>query len=129
MRMKRVYERIGRMLPARALYVYCFMAATIGRTWNVPIRLLQKWKPTRDLAAQLMAFDSYEIYPFYVLHTDLFDWIGTPLNRYYTLEEVRSFYIGGPFDRVEVQNAEPQWRVFARKALASGFKFSFESIA
>ena len=118
MSMKKSYERIGRMLPPRALYVYCFLAAAIGRMWNVPLRLLQNWELTRSLANRWMAFDSYEMYPFYVLHTDLFDWIGTPLNRYYTLDEVRSFYVGGPFDRVEVQEADPQWRVFARKILA-----------
>jgi SAM-dependent methyltransferase len=124
---KGAYENLGRMLPSRALYAYCFAAAAIGRTWNVPMRLLQKWKPTRSLATKLIAFDSYEIYPFYMLHTDLFDWIGTPLNRYYTLDDVRSFYIDGPFDRVEIQEAEPQWRVFARKALDSGSKFLFNS--
>jgi SAM-dependent methyltransferase/uncharacterized protein YbaR (Trm112 family) len=128
MSMKKAYERIGRMLPARGLYAYCFLAAAIGRTWNVPWRLLQKWESTRSLANRWMAFDSYEIYPFYVLHTDLFDWIGTPLNRYYTLDDIRSFYIGGPFDCVEIQEADPQWRVFARKAPASGLKFSFDGI-
>ena len=92
--------------------------------WNVPLRLLQKWELTRRLANRWVAFDSYEKYPFYVLHTDLFDWIGTLFNRDHTLDEVRSFYVGGPFDRVEVQEADPQWRVFARKTPALGFKFS-----
>ena len=124
---KRAYERVGRMLPPPALYAYCFMAAAIGRMCNVPMRFLQRFGVTRRLGTQLIAFDSYEIYPFYVLHADLFDWIGTPLNRYYTLDEVRSFYIGGPFDQVEIQEAEPQWRAFARKATDSGPKFLFDS--
>lgn len=122
---KAIYERVGRMLPPRALYAYCLIAAAIGRMWNIPLRWLVRWELTRSVATRLMAFDRYEMYPFYVLHTDLFDWIGTPLNRYYTLDELRSFYVGGPFDRVEIQEAHPQWRVFARKA-ASGCKFSFE---
>jgi SAM-dependent methyltransferase len=112
---RRSYERIGRRLPRPALYACCYVTAVSARMWNVPLHIMQRWGPTRRLATQLIAFRSYEIYPLYVLHTDLFDWIGTPLNRYYTLDEVRSFYTGGPYDRVEIQEAQPQWRVFARK--------------
>lgn len=120
---KRIFERIGRKLPPPVLYAYCFGAAAIGRTWNVPMRFLQRWGPTHGLATQIIAFKSYESYPFYVLHTDLFDWIGTPLNRFYTIDEVQSFYIGGPFDRVEILEAQPQWRVFARKAVIPEAKY------
>lgn len=116
---RHLYERIGRMLPRKTLVAYCYIAAALGRTWNVPMRMLKRWGPTRRVGEVLSVFKTYEIYPFYVLHTDLFDWIGTPLNRYYTVEEVQSLFTGGPLDRVEIREEDPQWRVFARKAATS----------
>jgi SAM-dependent methyltransferase/uncharacterized protein YbaR (Trm112 family) len=115
---RELYERIGRKLSPRALNAYCFGAAAIGRGWNAPLRLLQRWKPTSGLGKRLIAFKSYETYPFYVLHTDLFDWIGTPLNRYYTRDEVAELFASESFENVELL-ADPEWRVFARKAGAS----------
>jgi len=113
------YERIGRQLTPRLLSAYCFAAAAIGRTWNVTVRPLQRWGPTRGLGHKLIAFKSYEMYPFYVLHTDLFDWIGTPLNRYYTRQEARALFAPESFEKVELLK-DPEWRIFARKARGFG---------
>lgn len=61
-----------------------------------------------------MSLAVYADYPLYVLHTDLFDWIATPINRFYEREEVEAFFANRDFESVQVLD-NPEWRAFGRR--------------
>lgn len=114
---ERLLRPLSRRLPYPALQAWCFTLALAGRVLlNYPFYLLRRVPATRKLAKR-MSLAMYADYPLYVLQTDLFDWIATPVNRYYERTEVARFYAGRGFESVEILD-DPGWRAFGRKSAA-----------
>ncbi len=113
---ERILRPYSRRLPFPLLKTWCFIMAAVGRVcFNYPYYLARRIPATRDLAAKL-SLAMYADYPFYVLHTDLFDWIATPVNRYYERWEVERFFANRGFESVDVFD-DPGWRAFGKKAI------------
>jgi len=105
---------LSRKLPPPALRAWCWVMAAAGRVlFHAPGTVLSAIPATRSLA-QRLPLAMYRGCPMYVLHTDLFDWISTPVNRYYDASSVEGFFSRNAFENVEVLG-DPGWRAFGRK--------------
>jgi len=109
-----VYRKIGHSLPRALLFYYSLAYAVVGRLlFNIPYKVLSRLPGLRS-RLENMPLRYYADYPLYVLHTDIYDWVATPLSRHYDLQELQQMFGCLPFAHVEYRR-NPEWRVFAWK--------------
>lgn len=109
-----VYRPIGRLLPGKLLFYYTLGFALIGKViFNIPYKILSRL-PGLDNRLENIPLRYYADYPLYVLHTDVYDWVATPLSHLYDLYELKRIFDCLPFKRIDY-GRNPEWRVFAWK--------------
>jgi len=76
-------------MPRRMLYYICYIPASIYHSSNMLYHFFN------DLGmkgiANKMPFKNYARFPFMVKHADSYDLLGTPVNNYYSMEEVEKW--------------------------------------
>ncbi len=94
---------ISTRLPLRILNVLALgLAAAHWLLWIAPFKLLTHMGATR--LASRIPFAFYARYPFRALHTDWFDGLSVPLQRYYRPEEVAEWYREAGHERVRIDD-------------------------
>jgi SAM-dependent methyltransferase len=111
---EKMYRKVGRLLPHWLLNYYTLGYAVAGRIlFNIPYKILSRLAFLHD-RLENMPLRYYADYPLYVLHTDIYDWVATPLSHHYDLEELEQIFVHLPFQSIEYRR-NPEWRVFAWK--------------
>jgi hypothetical protein len=101
-------------MPKRLLYCFCHLPAILYHTSNQFYRLFNKIG-ARALAER-MPFKNYAKFPFRVKLTDAYDFLGTPVNNYYTKEECQQWAEDANLRDVSVTSLGGRsWRVFGKK--------------
>lgn len=108
-------RRVTRRLPHRLLYHLCYIPAGIYQICNDIYRALKRHKSTEGLAEKI-PFKGYAKFPFQVKHADAFDLLATPVNNYYTREEVREWLRDSGLRKTWITSIEGKsWRAFGVK--------------
>jgi SAM-dependent methyltransferase/uncharacterized protein YbaR (Trm112 family) len=85
-------REITKRIPHRMLYYLCFLPASIYHFGlNVPYNILNRYDLTKNFAERIPAKD-YAKFPFRVKVADAFDLLATPINNYYTREELSEWF-------------------------------------
>ncbi len=109
-------RQVTRRLPHRLLYNLCYLPAGIYQICNDIYKALEKHKATRGIAEKI-PFKGYAKFPFRVKHADSFDLLATPVNNYYTREEVREWLRDSGLKKTWITSIEGKsWRAFGVKA-------------
>lgn len=110
-----VIRRITRKLPHGLLYYLCYIPAGIYQINNDIYNSLRKHKSTRGLAEKT-PFRGYAKFPFRVKHADAFDLLATPVNNYYTREEVEEWLRDSGLSKTRITGIDGRsWRAFGVK--------------
>ena len=108
-------RQMTKRLPYRLLYYLCYLPAGIYQISNDIYNSLKRHKATRGLAEKI-PFRGYAKFPFQVKHADAFDLLATPVNNYYTREEVREWLREAKLKKTWVTSiGGKSWRVFGIK--------------
>lgn len=96
-----VMRAISTRLPLRLLNAATLgLAAAHWLMWIAPFKALTRIGATR--LAGRVPFAFYARYPFRALHTDWFDGLSVPLQRYYRRDEIADWYREAGHDRVRI---------------------------
>jgi SAM-dependent methyltransferase len=76
-------------MPQRMLYYACYFPAMVYHSFNMAYHFLNDLG-LKGLASR-MPFKSYARFPFMVKHADSYDLLGTPVNNYYSREDVEKW--------------------------------------
>jgi SAM-dependent methyltransferase len=108
-------RRLTVRMPQRMLYYLCYVPAALYHFSNGLHNLLKRWGPTSGLAGSL-PFKNYAGYPFGVKLADAYDFLGTPVNNYYTREECEEWARDAGLKDVSVTSLKGRsWRIFGSK--------------
>ncbi len=108
-------RRVTRRLPHRLLYRLCYLPAGVYQIFNDIYSTLGSHRTTRGLAERI-PFKGYAKFPFRVKHADAFDLLATPVNNYYTGEEVRGWLRDSGLRKTRITSIEGKsWRAFGVK--------------
>lgn len=92
---------ISTRMPLRLLNVATLgLAAAHWLLWIAPFKIFTRMGATR--LANRIPFAFYARYPFRTLHTDWFDGLSVPLQRYYRREEIAEWYREAGHERVRI---------------------------
>lgn len=109
-------RQVTKRLPHRLLYHFCYLPAGVYQIFNDIYKALRNHKTTRNLA-EIMPFKGYAKFPFRVKHADAFDLLATPVNNYYTREDVSEWLRDSGLKKTWITSIEGKsWRAFGVKA-------------
>jgi len=110
-----VIRRITTRTPHRVLYYLCYAPASVYHLSNMVYKFLGRHKSTSGIA-RLMPFRGYARFPFRVKHADAFDLLATPINNYYTKQDVEKWSRDAGLKDVTITSLEGRsWRLFGKK--------------
>jgi SAM-dependent methyltransferase/uncharacterized protein YbaR (Trm112 family) len=106
-------------MPARMLYYVCYIPAAAYHSFNILFNIFNTLGLKR--LANKMPFKNYARFPFMVKHADSYDLLGTPVNNYYSKEDVEKWLEDAKLKDTWVsQMGGWSWRAYgAKKAQAS----------
>ncbi len=101
-------------MPQRMLYYFCYIPAILYHTLNKLYRLLG-WFGASGLAERI-PFKNYAKFPFRVKLADAYDFLGTPINNYYSREECEQWIKDENLRKSSVTSLGGRsWRLFGTK--------------
>jgi uncharacterized protein YbaR (Trm112 family)/SAM-dependent methyltransferase len=101
-------------MPQRMLYYFCYLPALLYHTSNQAYKLLNRIGAS-SLAGK-MPFKNYAKFPFRVKLADSYDFLGTPINNYYTKGECEKWISDAKLKEANVTSLGGRsWRLFGRK--------------
>jgi SAM-dependent methyltransferase/uncharacterized protein YbaR (Trm112 family) len=101
-------------IPQRMLYYFCYLPAILYHTANQLYKFLNRIG-ARSLAGRV-PFRNYAKFPFRVKLADAYDFLGTPVNNYYTKEECEQWLRDAGLKNPSVTSLGGRsWRLFGRK--------------
>ncbi len=107
-------RKIAVRMPQRMLYYFCYVPACIYHFTNIVYNMLNKIG-ARRLSSRL-PFKNYARFPFRVKLADAYDFLGTPINNYYTKEESEGWARSANLRDISVTSLGGRsWRIFAKK--------------
>ena len=107
-------RRMTVSMPQRMLYYFCYLPASLYHSTNLVYNALRK-AGLKGLAEKL-PFKNYAKFPFRVKLADAYDFLGTPVNNYYTREECERWAKDARLKNVSVTSLGGRsWRIFGTK--------------
>ena len=101
-------------MPRRMLYYLCYIPASVYHSSNMLYHFFNDLG-MKGLAGK-MPFKSYARFPFMVKHADSYDLLGTPVNNYYTKEDVEKWLRDAKLEDTWIsQIGGWSWRAFGVK--------------
>ncbi len=101
-------------MPRRMLYYLCYLPAGLYHTANIFYRVLKRMGA--GSIAERIPFRNYAKFPFRVKLADAYDFLGTPINNYYTMAECEKWARDAKLKETSVTSLGGRsWRVFGRK--------------
>ncbi len=101
-------------MPQRLLYYFCYLPATLYHSMNGVHKILKR--VGANGLAEKLPFKNYAKFPFRVKLADSYDFLGTPINTYYTKEEAMQWAKNAGLRDISVTSLGGRsWRVFGRK--------------
>jgi SAM-dependent methyltransferase/uncharacterized protein YbaR (Trm112 family) len=101
-------------MPQRMLYYFCYLPASLYHASNLLYRALRRLGAAGT--AEKIPFKNYAKFPFRVKLADSYDFLGTPINTYYTKEEATQWAKNAGLRDISVTSLGGRsWRVFGRK--------------
>jgi SAM-dependent methyltransferase len=112
--LERTIRKITVNMPKRLLYYFCYLPAALYQTANILYRFLKRIG--EESLAERIPFRNYARFPFRVKLADAYDFLGTPINNYYTREECEKWTRDAKLRDVSVTSLGGRsWRIFGRK--------------
>ena len=110
-----IIRKITTRMPHRLLYFFCYFPAGVYHLFNIIYNFLHKRKYTCKIS-KYVPFKGYAKFPLKVKHADAFDLLATPINNYYTREEVGKWARDAGLKNVSITSMEGKsWRLFGNK--------------
>lgn len=107
-------RKIAVRMPQRMLYYFCYLPAALYHTANQLYKALDRLG-AKSLAEK-MPFKNYAKFPFRVKLADAYDFLGTPINNYYTREECEKWAKDAKLKDISVTSLGGRsWRIFGKK--------------
>jgi len=102
-------------MPQKLLYYFCYIPAGVYHFSNGLYNFFSRFKSTTGLAKKL-PFKNYARFPFRVKLADAYDFLGTPVNNYYTREDCEEWAaVSGLRDTSVVSLGGRSWKIFGKK--------------
>jgi SAM-dependent methyltransferase len=109
-----VLRKATTRMPHRMLYCFCYLPAAAYHSFNGAYRLFNALG-LKGIADR-MPFRNYARFPFMVKHADSFDLLGTPVNNYYSREDVEEWLRDARLrDTWVTQMGGWSWRAFGKR--------------
>jgi len=107
-------RKIAVKMPQKMLYYFCYLPAILYHTTNQLYHIFRKIG-ANGLAKKL-PFKNYTKFPFRVKLADTYDFLGTPINNYYTKEESEQWAKNAKLRNISVTSLGGRsWRIFGKK--------------
>jgi len=95
-----------------ALYVITYLAAIFARVFlNYPAKLAKYLRLTK----RNFPYQYYCKYPFRVLHANLFDVLSVPSTKYYSRQQLETWFTAKGLTIMELKHAVSGWTIYGRK--------------
>jgi len=102
-------------LPRQLLYYFCYLPASLYHGTNLMYHLFNSNRLTRGIAG-ILPFKNYAKFPFKVKHADAYDFLGTPVNNYYSKEDCKRWAENARLRNVKITDISGRsWRIFGKK--------------
>lgn len=107
-------RKVAVRMPQRMLYYFCYLPATLYHSSNLLYKALMK--AGASMVAEKLPFKNYAKFPFRVKLADAYDFLGTPVNNYYTKEEALQWARKAKLKDISVTSLSGRsWRIFGKK--------------
>ena len=110
-----IIRKVTTRMPHRMLYYFCYLPAGVYHATNAFYNFMSGRRALDGIARRL-PFKGYARMSFMVKHADAFDLLATPVNNYYTREEVERWGKDAKLRNVRVTSlGGKSWRLFGDK--------------
>ena len=110
-----IVRRVTTRMPFSMLYYLCYLPAALYHSFNILHSALAGNRVTRRLSGYV-PFKGYAKFPFRVKHADAFDLLATPVNSYYTKQQVERWAKDAKLREVSITDIEKKsWRLFGKR--------------
>jgi len=107
-----IIRKVTTRMPHRLLYCFCYLPAGVYHLCNIIYNSMARHGATKG-ASRFIPFRGYAKFTFGVKHADAFDLLGTPINNYYTREQVERWGRDAKLKNISVTSMEGRsWRLF-----------------